>query len=204
MPFAIFAQLQRDPSKIRLTTSADVSDDRVALPALVHPEWAILRRPSKVLIGLPVYWAGRPTCENERVTSWKPDWTDFPSLLLNFWTERHLCTLASVRADGRPHLVPVGVALDLDEQCAWVITNKQSHKVTHIAADGRIAASQVSGRHWSTIEGTAQVLTDEISVARAVDRYSARYREPRPNPSRVALRIEIDRFLVSPGFLPAG
>ena len=138
------------------------------------------------------------------MTSWKPDWTDFPSLLLNFWTERHLCTLASVRADGRPHLVPVGVALDLDEQCAWVITNKGSHKVTHISADGRIAASQVSGRHWSTIEGTAQVLSDEISVARAVDRYSARYREPRPNPSRVALRIEIDRFLVSPGFITAG
>lgn len=146
-------------------------------------------------------WA---TCDNERVTSWKPDWTDFPSLLLAFWTERHLCTLASVRADGRPHLVPVGVALDVEEQCAWVITNEHSRKVKHIAADGRIAASQVSGRHWSTIEGTAHVLTDETSVARAVSCYSARYREPRPNPSRVALRIEIDRFLMSPGFVPGG
>ncbi len=135
------------------------------------------------------------------MTSWKPDWADFPPLLLAFWTERHLCTLASVRADGRPHLVPVGVALDLQEQCAWVITNNSSHKVRHIARDGRVAASQVDGRHWSTIEGTAQVLTDEASVARAVACYSARYRVPGPNPSRVALRIEIDRFLMSPGFL---
>jgi F420H(2)-dependent biliverdin reductase len=137
------------------------------------------------------------------VTSWKPDWTNFPPLLLNFWTERHLCTLASVRADGRPHLVPVGVALDFEEQCAWVITNEHSHKVKHVTADDQIAACQVSGRHWSTIEGTARVMTDEISVARAVTCYAARYREPRPNPSRVAIRIEIDRFLMSPGFMPA-
>jgi len=136
------------------------------------------------------------------VTSWKPDWTDFPPLLLNFWTERHLCTLASVRADGRPHLVPVGVALDLEEQCAWVITNKQSRKVKHLIADDRVAACQVDGRHWSTIEGTARAVTDEVSVARAVSCYAARYREPRPNPSRVALRIEVDRFLISPGFMP--
>ena len=124
-----------------------------------------------------------------------------PSLLLNFWTERHLCTLASLRADGRPHLVPVGVALDLEEQCAWVITNEYSRKVQHVAADDRVAASQVSGAQWSTIEGTARVVTDEISVARAVTCYSARYREPRPNPSRVALRIEVDRFLMSSGFM---
>ena len=136
------------------------------------------------------------------MTSWKPDWTDFPAPLLNFWTERHICTLASLRADGRPHLVPVGVALDLEEQCAWVITNEHSRKVQHVLADERVAACQVSGRHWSTMEGTARVVTDEVSVARAVKCYSARYREPQPNPSRVALRIDIDRFLMSSGFLP--
>ncbi|MBG6239731.1 PPOX class probable F420-dependent enzyme [Mycetocola sp. CAN_C7] len=136
------------------------------------------------------------------MTSWKPDWAAFPPLLLNFWAERHLCALATLRADGRPHLVPVGVALDLEQRCAWVITNDRSHKVKHLAGDDRVAASQVDGRHWSTIEGTARVLTDDASVARAVACYSTRYREPRPNPSRVALRVEIDRFLVSPGFLP--
>jgi F420H(2)-dependent biliverdin reductase len=144
-----------------------------------------------------------PPATMVRVTSWTPQWADFPSLLLDFWTERHLCTLASVRADGRPHLVPVGVALDLEEQCAWVITNENSRKVQYVAADGRVAACQVSGRHWSTIEGTARVVTDEVSVARAVTCYSERYREPRPNPSRVALRIDVDRFLMSSGFMPA-
>ena len=46
------------------------------------------------------------------------------------------------------------------------------------------------------------VLTDAVSVARACDRYAARYRVPRENPQRVAVRIEVDRFLVSSGLVP--
>ncbi|WP_028643215.1 pyridoxamine 5'-phosphate oxidase family protein [Nocardioides sp. URHA0020] len=135
------------------------------------------------------------------MTSWQPDWADIPSALLEFWTERHLCTLTTLRADGRPHLVPVGVALDVEQRCAWVITNGSSRKARHAAADGRVAACQVEGGRWSTIEGTAEVLSDEVSVARAVERYAARYRTPKPNPQRVALRIEVDRFLVSSGLV---
>jgi PPOX class probable F420-dependent enzyme len=135
------------------------------------------------------------------VTSWQPGWADFPPTLLEFWTERHLCTLTTLRADGRPHVVPVGVALDLDERCAWVITSGTSRKAHQVAADPRIAACQVDGRRWSTIEGTAEVLGDEASVQRAMDRYAARYRTPQPNPRRVALRIQVDRFLVSAGLV---
>jgi PPOX class probable F420-dependent enzyme len=134
------------------------------------------------------------------VTSWQPGWAQFPPALLEFWTERHLCTLTTLRSDGRPHLVPVGVALDVEQRCAWVITSGSSRKARHVAADGRVAACQVDGARWSTIEGTAQVLDDEASVARAVERYAARYRTPRPNPLRVALRIEVERFLVTASF----
>jgi hypothetical protein len=31
---------------------------------------------------------------------------------MEFWTERHLCTLATVRPDGTPHVVPVGAVYD--------------------------------------------------------------------------------------------
>jgi len=134
------------------------------------------------------------------VASWTPGWDAFPSPLLDFWTERHLCTLTTLRADGSPHVAPVGVALDAQQRCAWVITSRTSAKVRHVAADGRVAASQVEGRHWSTLEGVAEVRTDEESVRRAVERYAARYRQPRPNPDRVALRIEVGRFLVSSAF----
>lgn len=131
------------------------------------------------------------------MASWRPGWDDFPSSLLDFWTERHLCTLTTLRADGRPHVTPVGVALDLEQRCAWVITSQGSVKARQAAADPRVAACQVDGRRWSTLEGAAEVRTDPASVRRAEERYAARYRTPRPNPSRVTLRIEVDRFLVS-------
>ena len=131
------------------------------------------------------------------MTSWTPGWDAFPQPLLDFWTERHLCTLTTLRADGSPHVVPVGLTVDLDERCAWVITNDSSQKVRNAERDGRVAVSQVDGGRWSTIEGIAEVRRDEASVARAVERYATRYRQPKPNPQRVALRIEVSRFLVS-------
>jgi PPOX class probable F420-dependent enzyme len=134
------------------------------------------------------------------VTSWQPDWDDFPQELLDFWTERHLCTLTTLRADGLPHVVPVGVALDLEERCAWVITFSTSQKVRNLAHSARLAACQVDGRRWSTIEGRGEVRTDEASVRRAEDRYASRYRTPQPNPLRVAVRIDVERFLVSAAF----
>ena len=129
------------------------------------------------------------------------DLNELPSALLEFWTERHLCTLTTLRADGRPHVVPVGVALDLEQQCAWVITSGTSVKVRQLRARGELAACQVDGKRWSTLEGTGTVLTDAASVARACERYAARYRVPRENPQRVAVRIEIDRFLGSSGLI---
>ncbi|MGZ4464533.1 MAG: pyridoxamine 5'-phosphate oxidase family protein [Nocardioides sp.] len=131
------------------------------------------------------------------MTSWTPDWDDFPPDLLAFWTERHLCTLTTLRADGSPHVVPVGVALDPEQRCAWVITGGGSRKAAHLAEPGRVAACQVDRARWSTLEGTGVVVTDAASVARAVERYAARYRQPRVNPERVAVRIEVERFLSS-------
>jgi PPOX class probable F420-dependent enzyme len=134
------------------------------------------------------------------MTSWTPGCDSFPAPLLDFWTERHLCTLSSVRPDGRPHVVPVGVVLDHEERCAWVITSGSSHKARRLAAapDGLpVAACQVDGRRWSTLEGRARVLADGQAVRRAVECYASRYRTPRPNPARVAIRIDVERFMLS-------
>ncbi|MBZ5737762.1 pyridoxamine 5'-phosphate oxidase family protein [Nocardioides mangrovi] len=130
--------------------------------------------------------------------SWVPGWDDFPEPLLDFWTERHLCTLTTLRADGMPHVVPVGCALDLEQRCAWVITNGTSRKARNAGASAPVAVCAVDGGRWSTLEGRVTVLRDEASVARAVERYASRYRQPKPNPERVALRIEVDRFLHGP------
>jgi PPOX class probable F420-dependent enzyme len=138
------------------------------------------------------------------MTSWSPGWGEFPQPLLDFWTERHLCTLSTVRPDGRPHVVPVGVVLDHEERCAWVITSRASRKARTLATPGAVAACQVDGRRWSTLEGRGVVQADEASVARAVEKYAERYRVPRVNPERVAIRIEVERFVFSSGLGPAG
>ena len=146
-----------------------------------------------------------PACHHVPVASWRPGWEEFPPALRDFWTERHLCTLTTLGADGLPHVVPVGVALDLEERCAWVITSRTSRKARNIGDGAPVAACQVEGRHWSTLEGTARVLSDPDAVRRAEEQYAARYRTPRPNPDRVALRIEVDRFLVSASLgVPSG
>ena len=132
---------------------------------------------------------------------WTPDWDEFPQALLDFWTERHLCTLTTLRADGRPHVVPVGAVLDLEDRCAWVITFSTSQKAHNLQHSDRVAVCQVDGGRWSTLEGHATALTDEASVRRAEQRYADRYREPKPNPLRVGVRIEVDRFLVSQGLV---
>ncbi|MEW9528710.1 TIGR03618 family F420-dependent PPOX class oxidoreductase [Microbispora sp. NPDC049125] len=113
-----------------------------------------------------------------------------------FWRERHLCTLTTVRPDGTPHVVPVGATLDIPGGTARVITSGTSYKARLVAAGAdRVALCQVDGRRWSTLEGTAVVRADADAVADAERRYAERYREPRPNPARVVLEIRITRVL---------
>ena len=119
----------------------------------------------------------------------------FSDDLVAFWRERHLCTVTSLRADGSPHVVPMGIVLDPDAGVAWGITSRTSQKVRNVRETARVAVCQVDGRRWSTLEGTAEVRTDPASVAEAVRRYAERYRQPRENPARVAVRITLTRLL---------
>jgi F420H(2)-dependent biliverdin reductase len=115
---------------------------------------------------------------------------------LAFLTERHLATLTTLRADGSPHVVPVGLTWDAATGTARVITSGTSAKARHVR-DGRarVAVCQVDGRRWLTLEGTAVVRDDAAAVREAEERYAQRYRRPRENPARVVLEISVDRVL---------
>jgi PPOX class probable F420-dependent enzyme len=118
--------------------------------------------------------------------------------VLAFLAERHLATLTTLRADGSPHVVPVGVTYDAGTRTARVITSGGSAKARHVRdGQGRVAVCQVDGRRWLTLEGTAVVRDDPHSVADAVARYAVRYRQPRENPARVVIEISVDRILGS-------
>jgi len=118
---------------------------------------------------------------------------------LEFWSERRLATLSTVRPDGTAHAVPVGVTLDAAAGLARVITSGDSHKARLVLAAGpagaAVAICQIDGRRWSTLEGRAVLQADPESVADAERRYAERYRTPRVNPRRVVLEIAVSRVL---------
>ena len=114
-----------------------------------------------------------------------------------FLRERHLATLTTLRRDGSPHVVPVGFTWDDEAGVARVITGGDSVKARNAMRGGRAVVCQFEGRKWLSLEGVVSVLVHPDSVADAVRRYAERYRQPRVNPARVVLQIQVDRALGS-------
>src|SRR3954452_10004488 len=121
---------------------------------------------------------------------------------LTFLTERHLATLTNVRADGTPHVVPVGFTYEPATRLARVITSGTSVKARladrpPTGSGGRPVAAlcQVDRARWLTLTGPVHVERHPDAVADAVRRYAERYRQPRENPLRVVLVIEVARIL---------
>ncbi|MFI6345097.1 pyridoxamine 5'-phosphate oxidase family protein [Streptomyces sp. NPDC050560] len=119
-----------------------------------------------------------------------------------FWRERRLCTLTTLRADGSPHVVPVGATYDPAQATARVIASGTSAKVRHVlAATGageraRVAVCQFEGRRWATLEGYATIRTEPELIADGERRYEERYgRPPRPNARRVLIEIAVTAAL---------
>lgn len=123
----------------------------------------------------------------------RPD--ELPESALEFLREYHLASLTTLRADGSPHVVPVGFSWDPDAGLVRIITRAGSQKVRNAARGGRAAVSQVDGGRWLTLEGTITVTQDPDRVAEAVRRYAERFRQPEPRDDRVALELTVDRVL---------
>lgn len=115
--------------------------------------------------------------------------------VLAFLVERHLATLTTLRADGSPHVVPVGFAYSATERLVRIISADGSQKARNAERGGRAAVSQVDGGRWLTLEGPVRVRREPDRVAAAEDAYTARYQEPRPRHDRVAIEISVDRIL---------
>ena len=121
---------------------------------------------------------------------------DLPEAVLAFLGERHLGTLTTPRADGSPHVVPVGFAYDAGERVVRIISAAGSQKVRNAERAGaRAAVCQVDGGRWLTLEGPVHVACDEASVHRAERAYAGRYQEPRERDDRVAIVIAVERVM---------
>ena len=117
--------------------------------------------------------------------------------LAEFIAERHLAVLATQRADGTPHAVPVGFTFA--NGVVRVITFAPSVKVRNARRGGRASVTQIDGARWVTFEGPVRVLDDDVAVASAVTAYAQRYRQPKVRDDRVVIEIEVDRVMCSSG-----
>lgn len=118
-----------------------------------------------------------------------------------FLTERHHGALATLRANGTPHVVPVGFTTSFVDGTATVrvITFANAVKVANVRRDGRASITQIDGARWVTFEGAAVVRDDADTVAAAVAAYAGRYRQPKERTDRVVLEITVERIMCNSG-----
>ena len=120
---------------------------------------------------------------------------DITAEMLTFLSEYHLASLTTMRADGSPHVVPVGFSYDHDAHIVRIITFASSLKYKNALRGGRAVVSQVDGGRWLTLEGTVSGTNDATRVAAAVNGYASRYRQPGEREDRVAIEIAVDRVM---------
>lgn len=120
---------------------------------------------------------------------------DITPEMLTFLSEYHLASLTTMRADGSPHVVPVGFSYDHDKQVVRIITFASSLKYKNALRGGRAVVSQVDGGRWLTLEGAVSGTNDPERVALAVQGYAGRYRQPGEREDRVAIEIAVDRIM---------
>src|SRR5881628_422 len=103
------------------------------------------------------------------------DPADLPDAARAFLEERHLATLTTLRADGSPHVVPVGFTFDAERGVARVITSGRSVKAGNAAGGRRGVLCQVDRARWLSLEGVTRVLRDADAVGAAERAYAGRY-----------------------------
>jgi PPOX class probable F420-dependent enzyme len=111
--------------------------------------------------------------------------------------------LATVSAEGRPHIVPIVFALDGDT--LYFAVDAKPKRTANLQRLRNIAANpavSVLADHyeddwtrlwWVRADGTARVVTDDSEASRAIDLLASRYRQyltQRPGGPVVAIHID--------------
>jgi PPOX class probable F420-dependent enzyme len=120
-----------------------------------------------------------------------------------FLRENHRGVLSTVRADGRPQMSAVSVALD-DEGRAAISTRETAYKVGHVRRDPRVSLFVMSDDFWSwvQVDGTATVVPLPEAMEPLVAHYRALagehpdwddYRRAMQEQRRVILAVTIER-----------
>ena len=101
---------------------------------------------------------------------------------------RHTCWLATINADGSPHVTGVG-ALWVDD-AFWFETGESTRKGKNLARDPRCTLSVATHDFDLIVDGTARKVTDPATVAAMAERWAAEGWPARVDDSGVALTAE--------------
>lgn len=116
-----------------------------------------------------------------------------------FVTDRHLAILSTIGHRGGVHSVPVGYTVE--NGVLRIITSDGTQKVRNVERGGHATVAQVHEGQWISFSGPARINRDADAVAHAVELYAGRYRQPRVNPTRVVIEIEIAKTMGSADLL---
>ena len=83
---------------------------------------------------------------------------------------RHPCWLATINADGSPHVTGIG-AMWFDGGW-WVVTSEQSRKGRNLARDPRCSISVGVHEFDLVVEGTAEKVTDPATVTKVAEHFA--------------------------------
>ena len=102
--------------------------------------------------------------------------------------DRHTCWLATINADGSPHVTGVG-ALWVDG-AFWFETGKTTRKGRNLARDPRCTLSLATKEFDLVVDGDAELVTDPEAVAAMAARWADGGWPARVDDSGVALTAE--------------
>ncbi len=85
--------------------------------------------------------------------------------------DRHTCWLATIDADGRPHVT--GVGAQWFDGAFWFETGRQTRKGRNLARDPRCTLSLATHDFDLVVEGEAHLVTDPEAVAALADVWAA-------------------------------
>lgn len=85
--------------------------------------------------------------------------------------DRHTCWLATINADGSPHVTGLGARWV--DGAFWFETGERSRKARNLARDPRCTLSVASREFDVVVEGDAQRVTDPASVKAMAERWAA-------------------------------
>jgi len=127
-----------------------------------------------------------------------------PEAAREFLRTHHRAVLATLRADGRPQMTPVGAGVDAEGRVI-VSTPETTAKARNLRRDPRVTVCAFADDFyggWVQVEGTAEIVEQPAAVELLVDYYRRlagehpdwdEYRAAMVAERRVLVRFAIDR-----------